>query len=247
VAGAALAAGCPAESGSRADAALEDARPADADPLAPDAPPPYRHTILIDGVDDFTPDESFPTTTASYGAYLTWDGEQLFVGCSGPDAAVTAPDAASKWFFVYLDTDPGTGLGAYLGEQYNTQQPGFPTGFAAEFYLRWKGDDTLIELESFAGAGQWNVEPVSIERAALGTFREAAIPLAALDHPGVIGVTTLMMNEKPFGEWSYAGLFTASFTDGYYDAAVGPVPASRYLEILLASSRLPGDPAAERP
>ncbi len=239
--------GCPASTPVRADAALEDAQPADADPLAPDAGPPYRHTIVIDGADDFTSAESFPTTTATYGAYLTWDQDTLYLGYSGDDVSVTAPDSATKWLFAYLDTDPGNGTGAHLGERYNTQQPGFPSSFGAEYYFRWKSDDTFTDLQSYAGSGLWNIEAVDIDSAAAGSFFEAAIPWSALGDPTVIGVTTLMMNEKSMAEWSYAGLYATSFTDGYFDADVGPVPASHYLEIRRASSREPNDPAAERP
>jgi hypothetical protein len=45
----------------------------------------YSHTIMIDGVDDFTPDEAFTTTTATYGAAVTWDATNIYVGYTGDD------------------------------------------------------------------------------------------------------------------------------------------------------------------
>jgi hypothetical protein len=224
-----------------------DATPTDATPTAADAAPPYRHSIIVDGNNDFTVAETFSTTSPTYATYITWDESSVYLGFSGDDVATDAPDSATKWVFAYFDVDPGQGTGAYLGEQYNTQRPGFPSSFASEYYLRWKSDGSLADLQSFAGSSSWNVEPTTIAPQLSGSFVEVAIPRAELGDPALLGVVTFMMNEKPMGEWSYAGLYPGSFTDGYYDAEVAGIPLSRYLNIDFASSRLPNDPGAEKP
>ena len=224
-----------------------DAAAADADPGSSDAAPPFRHSIIVDGNNDFTPAEIFATTSPTYAAYFTWDMSSIYLGFSGDDIATDAPDSATKWVFAYFDVDPGNGTGAYVGEQYNTQRPGFPSSFASEYYYRWKSDGSLADLQSFAGSSSWNVEPVTIAPQGSGSFVEVAIPRAALGDAAVVGVVTFMMNEKAMGEWSYAGLYAGSFTDGYYDADVAAIPLSRYLEIDFASTRLPNDPSGEKP
>src|SRR5688572_10489783 len=82
----------------------------------PDGQQLYRHTIQIDGVDDFLSAEQFPTTSAGYGARVTWDNDNIFVGYSGADLDPAAAETATKWLFVYVDADPGMGRGALVNE-----------------------------------------------------------------------------------------------------------------------------------
>ncbi len=224
-----------------------DAAPGDAVPRTDDAALPYRHRIIIDGSNDFTAAETFSTTSPTYATYVSWDESSIYLGFAGDDIATDAPDSATKWVFAYFDVDPGNGSGAYVGEQYNTQRPAFPSSFASEYYYRWKSDGSLADLQSFAGSSSWNVEPTTIAPQGSGSFVEVAIPRSALGNPAGVGVVTFMMNEKPMDEWSYAGLYPGSFTDGYYDAEVAGIPLSRYLNIDFASSQLPNDPRGEKP
>lgn len=237
-------AACPGGGATRPDAEPSaDAAPTiDGDPGAADASA-YGHTIVIDGTNDFAVSETFSTTTAGYAAYIAWDTAALYVGYQGSDVAITAPDSPTKWVLVYLDTDPGAGTGATTGEPYNTQQPGFPSGFGAEHYYRWKSDDSFADLRSWNGAG-WDTAAAAPLAAVAGMFMEVAIPLAALGSPERLGVVTLMLNEQALGEWSYAGLYDGSFTDGYYAA---PIPISAYLAADLGGDRAPTDPANRAP
>jgi hypothetical protein len=117
--------------------ACGDATPVRTDARVPDAtiitdtPVPYRHTIQVDGTDDFFAGESFETTSASFAAYVTWDDANLYIGYAGPDLSPTVTDAVTKWLFVYLDTTAGSG--EPQSEQYNSQRATFPTGFAANY------------------------------------------------------------------------------------------------------------------
>lgn len=221
---------------------------------------PYRHTILIDGVDDFTASsEKFSTTSTSYDAYVTWDATTLYVGYSGPDVSTSTASGNTKWLFAYLDVDPGAGTGATMGVQYNHQRPGFLSGFGAEYYLRWKADGSYATFDSYAGTTwstsqtygsatkTWSGSAAAITSAQSGTYIEFAIPLAALGTPpATLGVITLWMNEAPGGEFTYAGLYSASFTEGYF-AYPPAVPISKYLLADFATSPAPNNPSRRRP
>lgn len=242
-----ISAACPSSNTTRVDAAAPaDATSSDAGSDS-DAAPPYRHSIVIDGTNDFTADESFATSSSGYTAFVAWSDTALYVGYEGEDIASAAADSDQKWLLVYLDVDPGAGTGAAVGDQYNTQAPGFPAGFGAEYYYRWKSDDSFEDLQAHAGGTSWTVESTVLDAAVNGTFVEVAIPRAMLGSPERLGITALMLNEKPFSEWAYAGLYATSFTDGYYDNQDGPIPISSYLEADFASARAPNDPSNRQP
>lgn len=205
----------------------------------------YRHTIAIDGTNDFAAADMFDTTSSTYAAFVSWDDTHLYIGYSGDDISTVAPESANKWVLVYVDTDPGFGSGAVVGEQYNTQAPGFPTNFGAEYYYRWKSDDTFEDLRHYDGA--WSTTASVIDASVNGTYMEVALPLGDLGAPASVGIVTLMINETSLSEGSYAGLYDGSFADGYYDAASAPIPITRYLHADFASSRAPNDAANERP
>ena len=241
---AALLAGCAHDEhpGVVPDAPSADARTF-ADAPADGPPVPYRHTIVIDGMDDFAAGDTFTTTSApSYVARVTWDDQNLYVGYSGPDLSTQTTDASTKWLFVYLDTDPGAGTGAAQSEQYNTQRATFPAGFGAEYYARYKCDGTFTTLQHYA-AGTWTAATPSPAVAQAGPYVELAIPLAAIGAGAKLGVVTWMINEKQLAEGSYAGLYTGNFTDGY----ASDLAITKYLRADFTSSRVPDDPANVAP
>jgi hypothetical protein len=213
-----------------------------------DSPPPpdqlgtYRHTIQIDGGDDFAPAEQFATTSAAYTARVTWDDQAVYVGYSGPDLDPAAADTGTKWMFVYLDVDPGAATGGTTSLRYNTQQATFPSGFGAELYARWRCDATLSSLEQRAADGTYAAIGTPIAGQA-GTFAELAIPRSLLGGGTSIGLVTWMINEKPGLEGSFAGLFGDNFADGYSAA----LPLTRYLRIDFSSPASPNDPANVAP
>jgi hypothetical protein len=226
--------GCPSSQSTGGDAAAVDAVPGG------DDPGPWRHTIVIDGNNDFAVEETFSTTTAGYAAYVTWDDRRLYVGYAGADIAVNAPDSETKWVMVYLDTDPGGSQGSGAGELYNTQQPGFPDGFLADHYYRWKSNDTFEGLRSWTGSG-WTDTPVDTDALVTGEFMELSLSLSALGDPPVLRLVTFMLNEKDQFEWSYAGLYRGSFTDGYFDAGTEPIPITSVLTIDRQTAPSPTD------
>lgn len=231
--------------GAPADAPPQrDAPPPPIDAPAIDAPPvPYRHTIVLDGMDDFAAADTFTTTSSpSFAARVTWDDQNLYVGYSGPDLSPQATDASTKWLFVYLDTDPGAGTGATQSQVYNTQGATFPSGFGAEYYARYKVDGTLTSLEQY-GNGTWTTVTPAPSTAQAGQYVELAIPLAQIGAGAKLGIVTWMINEKQLAEGSYAGLYQGNFTDGY----AMNLALTRYLRADFTSSRDPDDPANQAP
>ena len=202
---------------------------------------PYRHTVTIDGTDDFVPAEVFATTSSpSFSARVSWDADNLYLGYSGPDLDPTATGASTRWLFAYLDVDPGAATGSGVSRTYNTQSATLPTGFGADYYLRWKADATFSSLEMWDGA-HWVASSTAPNTGHSGQYVELSIPRSALGSPGKLGVATWMINEENLAEGTFAGIYTGNFTDGY-DADV-----TRYLKIDFASSRVPNDPANEAP
>ncbi len=225
----------------RLDAPAGDANRVDS-AVTPDTVEPYRHTIAIDGGDDFVGVETFGTTSAGYSARITWDAQNVYVGYSGPDLDPVALDTASKWLFTYVDIDPGAGAGATTSEAYNTQHATFPTGFGAEFYARWKCDATFSSIETYSGT-VWSANGAAPPAAQSGSFVELAIPRSVIGPASVIGIVTWMINEKANFEGSFAGLYTGNFVDGYAAA----LPITTYLKIDFDSVRAPNDAANRAP
>jgi hypothetical protein len=210
----------------------------------------WRKTITIDGTNDFSAtDETFTTTSTGYSAHLTWDAAALYVGYSGADIGLGSGASTSKWVFVYVDADPGAGTGATKTEQYKDQAASFGTGFGAEAYFAWRTDGAFSQLRKHSG-GAWSAaDATTVTVARSGSFVEMRIPYAALGvTPGKLGVVTLMLNEGVggAGQWTYAGLYTGSFTDGFY-AAPSTAPTKYWLELDLASPTAPSALVLRRP
>ena len=202
----------------------------------------YRHTIAIDGTDDFTASETFGTTSAAFGARLAWDATNVYLGYAGPDLDPAAPQTATKWLFAYIDVDPGAATGATTSQTYRTQAATFPTGFGAEYYVRWKCDGSLVSIEQHQAGGTWTSVAVPASGRA-GTFLELAIPRTTLGATTSVGVVSWMINEADGLEASYAGLYAGNFTDGY----AMTLPLTKYVKADLTSSRVPNDPANQSP
>ncbi len=198
----------------------------------------YRHTIAIDGVDDFDPADRFATTTTGYGARLSWDATSLYVGMSGPDIG---SGSATRWLVVYLDTNGVLG-GTRTGVTYNTQTPLLPAGFLADYAFRWKADNSFQSVQRWSGSA-WEEAAITPSTFQSGTFVETRISFSDLGTPAVVGVSMLMLNEAAGGEFTYAGAPAGTFSDGYY----GTIPVTRWIAADRALSAPPNDASRVRP
>lgn len=213
-----------------------------------DSGTPYRHTITIDGVNDFdAATDKLTTTTPSFDAYVSWDAAALYVGYFGVDIGTGA--TANKWLLVYLDADPGAGTGATKSEVYGAQQHQLPTGFAADAYFAWKTDDSFQQFKKYSG-GVWTTlatSGVTWKRTAATSYVEMRIPFTALGvTPTKLGVVSFMLNEDSTGPWTWAGLYTGSFVDGL-SATATPKAIGYYLLSELGSAAAPNATANRKP
>lgn len=167
-------------------------------------------THLVDGVNDFTPQETFNTTSTTpnpYRAFVTWDATRLYFGMDGIDVGAGA--SATKWVLVYLEGQNGTTTGI----AYGAQQPTLP--FSARYHLRWKTNKTYTNAQEWTGAAWTDASAtIPIVAASTGNFMEMSITRAAIGNPTTIKVHMSMINEATGADWTYAGLPGTSFVDG---------------------------------
>jgi hypothetical protein len=169
---------------------------------------PYAHTITIDGQNDFSSSaDKFPTTTAGFNGYASWDASNLYLGMSGNDVQ---SNSATKWVLVYLGGPGGTTTGV----NYNTQTPGLP--FSAKYHIRWRTDNAYTNTQLWNG-GAWVDAGWSWAGNIFqsGNFVEMRIPRSLLGDPSTVNVVMEMINEQGFQEWSFSGFPSNTFLDGY--------------------------------
>ncbi|MEZ4219530.1 MAG: Ig-like domain-containing protein [Polyangiaceae bacterium] len=167
----------------------------------------YFRSIAIDGVNDFTADETLATSSAGYTAYAAWDDLYFYAALKGPDVS---SGTASKFWVAYL----GSSTGTTTGVAYNTQQPGLP--FAARWHVAWKANNSLTSAQQFSASwapAGWNFAGDVFQQ---GDFVELRVPWTDFGET----ITTLkfvsyMLNEASGVESSYACAPATAFTDGY--------------------------------
>ncbi len=186
--------------------------------------PAYAHTIVIDGINDFTAGERFSTSSAGYTAYIAWDATFVYVGMSGPDVA---SGNSRIWLLVYVGGSPGSGTGL----TYNTQAPILP--FVARWHVRWQASNVYTNAQAFDGSG-WSDAgwDFSGDVYASGSYVELRIPRSDVGNPADLELTLFMINETSMSEWTYAGVGNG-FVDGYNPAV------QHYFAFHLAGSAEP--------
>jgi hypothetical protein len=170
----------------------------------------YTHTVVIDGVNDFLPEETFTSSTVGHVGYVAWDDTYLYLGMNSPDLAADSP---LVWLVAYL----GGAAGTTAGVTYNTQQP--QLGFDARWHLHWRASDDL------GGALEWTgmswVDPGfgpaanSDDAGSSGTFVELRVALADLGDPASLDLHLGMLREENLNEASWAAVPSSSYVDGY--------------------------------
>jgi len=167
-------------------------------------------THVIDGTNDFKPNEKFVTssTGTGYEGFIAWDAKNLYVGMAGNDLGAGA--SATKWVLIYLD---GGAMTTTTGQAYGAQQPTLP--FAASFHVGLKTDLSYVNKQTWNG-GAWvdaGVTLIPIAKKSNG-FLEVAIPRAALGNPTNLKVHVSMIQEAAGSEWTYSTMPSTSVTDG---------------------------------
>lgn len=190
----------------------------------------YFHTIVIDGVVDFTADETLPSSTPGHTGYVAWDDAYVYLGMSSPDLGGSS---SVVWMVSYL----GGPMGTTSGVTYNTQQPLLP--FDGRWHLRWRASDDFGGALEWTGAAWANPgfgpTAASDDVAASGSFVEMRVARADLGDPDVLPLHLGMLREQNLSEASWAAVPAGSYVDGY-DPDYG-----QYLELDLLGSTVPID------
>ena len=179
---------------------------------------PYGHTIVIDGINDFTAAETFATSTAGYTLYVAWDTTYVYVGTRGSDVQSTA--TMNKWWLLYLAGDAPTASTASTGGlTYNTQTPALP--FPAAWHVRWKTTNDYTDAKSWVG-GAWTASNLSfasnVFRGSGNDFVEMRIARSVLGNPATVRLVSAFINEAGGSEGTFAGAPSTAFADGYNPA-----------------------------
>ena len=209
-------AGVPADSGVF-DAGILDGGNLDAG-SADAAAVPYGHTIVIDGINDFTAAETFATSTVGYTLYVAWDTTYVYVGTRGSDVQSTA--TMNKWWLLYLAGDaPSASTGSTGGLTYNTQTPALP--FPAAWHVRWETTNDYTDAKSWVG-GAWTASNLSfasnVFRGSGNDFVEMRIARSVLGNPATVRLVSAFINEAGGSEGTFAGAPSTAFADGYNPA-----------------------------
>lgn len=169
----------------------------------------YFHPIVIDGLDDFGPAETFATSTVGHEGRIAWDADFLYIGMDSPDIAAGNDQV---WLVAYVG---GVGGGNPIGVTYNTQTP--TLSFDARWHLRWRADG------GFVGGLEWNgvawvdatftIEPTDV--AASGSFVEMRVPWTVIGNPTTLDLHLGLLREQDLNEASWAAVPESSYVDGY--------------------------------
>jgi hypothetical protein len=169
-------------------------------------------TIIIDGTNDFSADETVAGTSGSTW-YFTWDADNLYLGALNSDIGT---NSSTKWLLWYIDTDPqlnpSEGTGTTTGVMYNTQRPTLP--FSTNYHLRWKGDGSYLNLQSFNGTNWESGNQTGLLQSRVGNYIEIKIPRSNIGSPVQIHVCAAMINEASGSEWTYY-ITPAAQSDSY--------------------------------
>jgi hypothetical protein len=191
-------------------------------------------TISIDGIKDFSPDETVEGTSGSTW-YFTWDASYLYLGAENADVGNIS--STTRWLLWYVDTDPrltpSQGSGTVTGVMYNTQRPTLP--FTANYHLRWKVNDSYFDLQTFNGSAWESGNQSGLQRSRSGNFMELRIPRENIGSPDQVYICAMAINETGGAEWTYY-IVPPLQSDGYNPAL------AHFLGFTLDPGRSPNDP-----
>lgn len=188
----------------------------------------YSHTIEIGNTFDFDAAEwdgmeAFATTSTSYHAFFAWDATYFYVGlhADGQDDDIGNPSGvqlSSKWVLLYFGGgSPSTTTAA----PYNHQTPTLP--FASHYGVRWRADGNSSAAMIFDGSNwvtsnSWpsnNDIHLNTSATIADRWLEMRVARTVFGSPTTVNVHLSMINELSSYEWTWAGVPSNSFTDGY--------------------------------
>jgi hypothetical protein len=169
----------------------------------------YRHTIKMDGANDFLPGETLMTSSGGYTAYIAWDRQALYLGMQG--AQIPKKEQNGGLFAISYLAWPGASPSTMAAQTYKAVSP--MLDFAATHYVRWKGDQSGASLFTYTGPGQWEESPFNNSKGQEfrqnGEFLELKVPFdvsfsqaVSADQP--LKLVMFLLNETTGAESTYA-------------------------------------------
>lgn len=174
------------------------------------------HTIVIDGVNDFSSDETFSTSSTGFITYVTWDANNIYLAYSGFD--IGSGESDKKWIIFYFDTDaklnPLSGNGTTDAIGFNTQDWVLP--FNADYMIQIRTDEGANLMKRFNGSTWVDVAShnMQIFDNDGSNFIEIKIPRSTFNNPTKVYVLSYFVNEQAGSEWTYASFPDNSLRNG---------------------------------
>jgi hypothetical protein len=171
-----------------------------------------RADTAIDGVNNYAPADTFPTSDPNYTGYWTADATGLYFGLNGPDIQ----SGGSQHFVVAYLGIPG--IGSTSGINFNTQQPNLP--FIATHAFVYRADGGYTQFFDYSTSA-WTPIASTGGTAESGMFFEAGLPWVDFNYafvvPPAVNFLAYMLFEGSGFESSYAVMPSTSFPNGTYD------------------------------
>lgn len=178
---------------------------------------PVHADTVIDGVNNYAPADTYPTSDPGYTGYWTINTTGLYFGLNGADIQ----SGGSQHFVVAYLGIPG--IGTLSGINFNTQQPN-NLPFIATHAFVYRADGGYTQFFDYS-TNAWTPIASTGAVAESGTFFEASLPWVdfnyALVVPPGVNFFAYMLFEGLFNESSYAVMPSDSFPNGSYDPNPG--------------------------
>ncbi len=200
----------------------------------------FRHTITIDGVNDFVASSDLvPASTAGASLYVTHDESALYVGLSSVDIAPGV--AGDKFLYFLFSVDPSLATGSAVSSDGKAK---FGAGKKVSYH--WKerivgGSYSEFRIGDAAGwAADWGPQNKTVF--VTTGFAEAKILLTELGGaaPSSVSVTAYTVDYGGAGGDGWVYNMLSGATDG---PATAPRDLVQHLRLSLPADAAPNDPS----
>lgn len=199
----------------------------------------YAHTIVVDGVDDFDPAETIPSSTAGGDLHLSYDDTTLFVGLTHPD--VQTAGSGNKFVYFLFSTDTALATGNATSSDAKAKFGAAGTAKLTHHVKTRIDGPSYTEFRTANGVDwstDWTANGKSVARAA--GFVEVAIALSELGSPANVVVTAYTVDYAGDNGNGWLYNMLAGATDG---SGATPRDLHAYLWLTLPTSSAPSTPS----
>lgn len=198
----------------------------------------FRHTVVVDGINDFFPmSDAIATSTAGTQLYVTHDETDLFVGLSSPDIAPAG--AGNKFVYFLFSTDAALAAGNTLSSDGKAK---FGTGKAMTYHYKERIAGGTYTEYRIGNASGWTTDWGTQNKTSFvaSGFLEARIALAELGgaSPSSVAVTAYTVDYAGDSNNGWLYNMISGATDG---SGVTPRDLVQYVGLDLPGPVAPND------